>query len=204
MGKRPEPRLKTPSRVLIPAAIHIVSPNDTDPVYPGFFSAYGTAEQAGQVIGIVTYRDGTVVSVGHTLAEPPNWVIYFRDLPEKEDLTLWVFESPRMGRSCIPLYATVDFSTGSKSSWGNVSITSPGSNTKVSPTFSACGTTDQAGNVVANFDGHDGTYTGTVLQGPPNWVVQFTNTNLSTGNYKYTLNVIIKGVADTHGGITVS
>lgn len=192
MGKRPQARLKPPVRVQKPADIYIDYPDGEHPVSPAFLTAYGRADRVGKVIGIVTTLDGAVASVGYTLAEPPFWVIYFRDLPEEADLTLWVFESPCVGRSCIPLCQSVEFSTGKKGGYGQVTISSPGSGATVSTTFSACGTTDQNGEVIADFDGPSGTYAGTVLQGPPNWVVQFSNVNPGSG---YTLNVVINGVA---------
>jgi hypothetical protein len=153
------------------------------------------------VIGIVTTHDGAVVSIGHTLAEPPHWVICFYGLPAKQDLTLWVYESPRAGRPTRILYQVQNFSTSSEV-FDQVTITSPASGATVSTTFSASGTADVSGDVSADFDGTAGTYPGTLLQGPPNWVVQFTNVQPAQNDY--TLNVSVGGTAaQPHTQITV-
>jgi hypothetical protein len=196
MAKKIPVRIKRPNGGERPAEIFIDYPG-AGPVWPTFVAAYGRANQVGEVIGIITARDGTVLNVGHTLAQAPNWVIYFRDLPPHAELTLLVFESPRIGRSCVPVYATADFTTGAVPDRGEVDISAPGTGAHVSSTFSSCGTSDVSGVVIANFEGGAGQYSGTVLQGAPNWVVQFSNVQPSLQpdgtTYPYTLNVIVGG-----------
>lgn len=178
------PRIQGNPKTNRPAGIYIDHPGDK-PV-PASFAAFGRADRIHHVFGLLTDAKGNVLAVGRTLAHAPCWAIDFPQLKKNSKYTLWVFEVPRIDRPCNCFeFAKQDFSTGDIER-DFVTITYPTGGT-VPTTFTAYGSTDQVGQVMGEMDGPD-TYPGTVLQGPPDWRVQFTGLQAAT---PYTLGIII-------------
>ena len=139
-----------------------------------------------------------LIAVGKTLVQPPHWVIALGDLPENADLCLWIVGKPSCKDDKLILQP-MPFQTIERGY--DVKISSPGSDATVPTTFSASGTGGNAGDtVVGGLEGPN-FYMGTVLQGAPNWVVQFANVQ---PGFPYTLDVVAGGVGATNPSTNIT
>jgi hypothetical protein len=159
------------------------------------FAAFGRAYRCVEVIGYITdpAQGNTVVAVGTTLAQPLDWVIFFDGLPNQRRLILHVLGIPLVvpGQTA-PVPVTVSRRFRTRDSFGATISWPLSNNNDVPSTFSAYGTGGNTGQSVAGTVEGPDLYSGTMLKGPPSWVVKFTG--VDPGN-PYELNVYVGGVA---------
>lgn len=150
------------------------------------FAAYGTASGVAKVTGLLYNRKTKKSYAGDTLREPPDWIVYFLNVPIGKHYTLQIFESPG------GLVKHEDISIGSRTA--QILVTYPPSGATVCTSFTAYGSTNDPGSFTGKMTRNKtgAIFVGTPIQPPPNWVIQFTGIPASTDPTDlYTLTITI-------------
>jgi hypothetical protein len=150
------------------------------------FAAYGTASGVARITGLLYNRETKKSYAGDTLREPPDWIVYFLNVPAGKHYTLQIFESPG------GLLTHEDISI--RTSGRQILVTYPKPGGTLCTSFTAYGTTNDPGSFTGKMTRNktSAVYVGTPIQPPPNWVIQFTGLPPSTSPTDlYTLTVTV-------------
>ena len=147
--------------------------NSEPPVNDHQFAAFGTADVGAKNLTALLKFGKRVIAVGKTCAEAPNWVVHFHckklDANTTYTLELWSSEQDDI------LQASSFKTPTAFSKIRGIQPIYPLTNATVKPSFVAYGSTDPSYPVAGTMKKNGKIVVGFTLQGPPDYVIQFTN-----------------------------